>query len=64
MAGLHRNIQRTMEFQSYRNLIELVHQASKAEHQLQQDTKNNRGGLCSTRAAPSTNKFTPRTNVN
>jgi hypothetical protein len=34
MSGLHRNIQRIVEFQQYRNLIELVHQASKAERQL------------------------------
>jgi len=31
MAGLHRNIQRIVEFQSYRHLIDLVHQATKAE---------------------------------
>jgi hypothetical protein len=31
MSGLHRNIQRIVEFQQYRDLIELVHQASKAE---------------------------------
>jgi hypothetical protein len=34
MSGLHRNIQRIVEFQQYGNLIELVHQASKAERQL------------------------------
>jgi Tfp pilus assembly pilus retraction ATPase PilT len=31
MSGLHHNIHRIVEFKSYRNLIELVHQASKAE---------------------------------
>jgi hypothetical protein len=31
MSGLHCNIQHIVEFQQYRNLIELVHQASKAE---------------------------------
>jgi hypothetical protein len=36
MSGLNRNIQRIVECQSYRNLIELLHQASKAERQLQQ----------------------------
>jgi cysteinyl-tRNA synthetase len=39
MAGLHRNIQRIVEFQPYQSLIDLVHQATKAERQLQQDTK-------------------------
>ena len=39
MAGLHRNIQHIVEFQPYRNLIDLVHQASKAERQLHQDKK-------------------------
>jgi len=34
MAGLHRNIQCIVEFQPYRHLIDLVHQASKAERQL------------------------------
>jgi hypothetical protein len=34
MSGLYRNIQRIVEFQQYHNLIELVHQASKAKHQL------------------------------
>jgi hypothetical protein len=60
MSGLHRNIQRIVEFQQYRNLIELVHQASKAERQLQQDMKSNRGVSFSTRSTPSGSKFTPR----
>jgi cysteinyl-tRNA synthetase len=42
MSGLHRNIQHIVEMQQYRNLIELVHQASKAERQLQQDIKISR----------------------
>jgi hypothetical protein len=42
MAGLHRNIQRIVEFQSYHRLIDLVHQATKAERQLQQDTKSSK----------------------
>jgi hypothetical protein len=33
MSDLHCNIQRIVEFQQHRNLIELVHQASKAERQ-------------------------------
>jgi hypothetical protein len=32
MSGLYRDIQRIVEFQSYRNLVQCVHQASKAEH--------------------------------
>ena len=60
MSGLHRNIQRIVEFQQCRNLIELVHQASKAERQLQQDMKSNRGISFSTRSTPSGSKFTPR----
>jgi hypothetical protein len=63
MAGLHRNIQRIVEFQPYRHLIDLVHQASKAEHQLQQDMKSNRGTF-STKGTPSGGKFTPRANAN
>jgi polyribonucleotide nucleotidyltransferase len=40
IAGLHRNIQRIVEFQPYQSLIDLVHQATKAERQLQQDAKS------------------------
>ena len=60
MAGLHRNIQRIVEFQSYRHLIDLVHQATKAERQLQQDMKSNRGVSFSTRSTQSGSKFSPR----
>jgi hypothetical protein len=35
MARLHRNIQRIVQFQSCRRLIDLVHEATKAECQLQ-----------------------------
>ncbi|XP_066316535.1 uncharacterized protein [Miscanthus floridulus] len=42
MAGLHHNIQRIVEFHPYRHLIDLVHQATKAERQLQQDAKNSK----------------------
>jgi len=63
MAGLHRNIQRIVEFQPYRHLIDLVHQASKAERQLQQDMKSNRGTF-RTKGTPSGGKFTPRANAN
>jgi cysteinyl-tRNA synthetase len=40
MAGLHRNIQRIVEFQPYQSLIDLVHQPTKTECQLQQGAKS------------------------
>ncbi|XP_066341708.1 uncharacterized protein [Miscanthus floridulus] len=40
MLGLHRNIQRIVEFQPYHHLIDFVHQATKAECQVQQDAKS------------------------
>jgi hypothetical protein len=64
MSGLHRNTQSIVEFQPYRDLIELVNQASKAERQLQQDMKGNRRGSISAKNTPSASKFTPRTNAN
>jgi hypothetical protein len=64
MSGLHHNIQRIVEFQPYRNLIEFVHQASEAEWQLQEDMKSNRGGSFSAKITPSASKFTPTTNAN
>jgi hypothetical protein len=60
MSGLHRNIQRIVEFQQYRNLVELVHQASKAERQLQQDMKSTRGVSFSTKSVASGSKFAPK----
>ncbi len=63
MSGLHRNIQRIVEFQQYRNLIELVHQASKAKRKLQQDTKTNRAETFNAKGASSGSKFTPRSNA-
>ena len=45
MSGLLRNIQRIVEFQPYRHLIDLVHQATKVERQLQQDTKSSKSVL-------------------
>jgi hypothetical protein len=49
-----------VEFQQYRNLIELVHQASKAKRQLQQDIKISRVGPFNVKGAASASKFTPR----
>jgi hypothetical protein len=42
MVGLHHNIQCIVEFQPYRRLIDLVHQAAKVERQLQQDAKSSK----------------------
>jgi hypothetical protein len=60
MLGLHRNIQRIVEFQPYQNLDELVHQASKAEHQLQQDVKSRKVSPYSTRVAANTSMNSSR----
>uniref|UniRef100_J3MSD0 Retrotransposon gag domain-containing protein n=1 Tax=Oryza brachyantha TaxID=4533 RepID=J3MSD0_ORYBR len=64
MSGLHWDIQRIVEFQPYRNLVQCVHQASKAERQLQQDAKARKSGSFSTWVTPSGNKFMPRATVN
>jgi hypothetical protein len=62
MAGLHRNIQRIVEFQSYQSLIDLVHQATKAERQLQQDAKSTKplsyGARTMTGGSKSISRFT------
>jgi cysteinyl-tRNA synthetase len=62
MAGLHRNIQCIVEFQPYQCLIDLVHQATKAERQLQQDAKSSKplsyGARTMTRGSKSIPRFT------
>jgi hypothetical protein len=62
MAGLHRSIQRMVEFQPYQSLIDLVHQATKAERQLQQDTKSSKplsyGARTMTGGSKSISRFT------
>jgi hypothetical protein len=62
MAGLHRNIQRIVEFQPYQSLIDLVHQATKAERQLQQDAKSSKplsyGARTMTGGSKSISRFT------
>ena len=60
MSGLHRNIQHIVEFQPYRNLIDLVHQASKAKRQLQQDIKISRATPSNAKGTSSARKYTPR----
>jgi hypothetical protein len=59
MSGLHHNIQRIVEMQQYRNPIVLVHQARKAERQLQQDSKISRAAPFSTKGTSSASKYTP-----
>jgi hypothetical protein len=62
MAGLHRNIQRIVEFQPYQSLIDLVHQATKAERQLQRDAKSTKplsyGARTMTGGSKSITRFT------
>jgi hypothetical protein len=48
-----------VEFQQYHYLIELVHQASKAKRQLQQDINISRVGPFNTKGTTSASKFTP-----
>jgi hypothetical protein len=49
-----------VEFQPYCNLIDLVHQASKAERQLQQDIKISRAAPFNARGTSSASKYTTR----
>jgi hypothetical protein len=62
MAGLHRNIQRIVEFQPYQCIIDLVHQATKVERQLQQDAKSSKplpyGARTMTGGSKSISRFT------
>jgi hypothetical protein len=64
MSGLHRDILQIVEFQPYHNLVQCVHQASKAERQLQQDAKARKSSSFSSQVTPCGYKFTPRANVN
>jgi hypothetical protein len=62
MAGLHHSIQRIVEFQPYQCLINLVHQATKVERQLQQDAKSSKplsyGARTMTGGSKSNSRFT------
>jgi hypothetical protein len=62
MARLHRNIQCIVEFQPYQCLIDLVHQATKAKRQLQQDSKSSKpllyGARTMTGESKSISRFT------
>jgi hypothetical protein len=57
---LHRNIQCIVESQQYHNLIELVHQASKVESQLQHDTMISGARPFNVKGTTSARKCTPR----
>ncbi|CAM8895205.1 unnamed protein product [Rhodiola kirilowii] len=63
LYGLNPNVKRIVELQPYRNVIELVHLASKAERQLQDDSKLNKSTSFTTWTAASGNKFVPQFNI-
>src|SRR3954469_6874145 len=42
LNGLNHPIKRITEFQKYNNMVELVHIATKAKHQVQEDIKYNK----------------------
>ena len=60
LSGLNKPIKRVVEFQTYNNIVELVHIAQKAERQLHDDAKPTKHSAFSSRAsssAPKTAKF-------
>ena len=59
LYGLNPNVKRVVDLQPYRNVVELVHLASKAERQLQEDSKQNRTTSFTARATSSGSKFIP-----
>lgn len=63
LYGLNPNVKRVVDLQPYRNVVELVHLASKAERQLQEDSKQNRTTSFTARATSSGSKFIPQFNV-
>ncbi|CAM8902532.1 unnamed protein product [Rhodiola kirilowii] len=63
LYGLNSSVKRIVELQPYRNVIELVHLASKAERQLQDDSKLNKSTSFTTRTTASGSKFVPQFNV-
>ncbi|CAM8913876.1 unnamed protein product [Rhodiola kirilowii] len=63
LYGLNPNVKWIVELQPYRNVIELVHLASKAERQLQDDSKLNKSTSFTTRTTGSGSKFVPQFNV-
>ncbi|XP_073355047.1 uncharacterized protein [Aegilops tauschii subsp. strangulata] len=63
LYGLDPNVKQVVDLQPYRNVVELVHLASKAERQLQVDSKQNRTTSFTARATSSGSKFVPQFNV-
>ena len=60
LNGLNHPIKRITEFQKYNNMVELVHIASKAERQVQEDIKYNKPKTYFTyKQAPTTTPTTP-----
>ena len=64
MSGLNYPIKRVTEFQPYNTVVELVHQATKAERQVQQDSRNTRSyptftPKATTYSSKSTSRATP-----
>ena len=60
LSGLNKPIKHVVEFQTYNNIVELVHIAQKAERQLHDDAKPTKHSAFSSRAsssAPKTAKF-------
>ena len=60
IIGLNHPIKRIVKFQTYTNMVELVHIAIKAEHQVQEDIKYNKPKTYLTyKQAPTTTSKTP-----
>ena len=60
LSGLNKPIKRVVEFQTYNNVVELVHIAQKAERQMHDDAKPNKNSTFSSRvssSAPKTARF-------
>ena len=60
LSGLNKPIKRVVEFQTYNNVVELVHIAQKAEQQMHDDAKPNKNSTFSSRvssSAPKTARF-------
>ncbi|CAM8937210.1 unnamed protein product [Rhodiola kirilowii] len=63
LYGLNPNVKRVVELQPYHNVIELVHLASKAERQLQEDSKQSRSTSFIARSTTNGSKFVPQFSV-
>ncbi|CAM8977654.1 unnamed protein product [Rhodiola kirilowii] len=63
LYGLNPNVKRVVELQPYHNVIELVHLASKAERQLQEDSRQSRPTSFIARSTTNGSKFVPQFSV-